>query len=152
MSRFFLALALAIAAPAANAQSADNWGRPVTCTGANPVTCTVAGMSVSDANLGAVMATINAMPPPQPPAPAVAPTTIATLAFMQRLTVGERQAIIVAARTSAAIQDWRDMVLAVAQVDVTDPLTIAGINSMAAVGLLTTARAAQILDLSKASP
>lgn len=78
--------------------------------------------------------------------------TIATLAFMQRLTVGERQAIIVAARSSAAIQDWRDMVLAVAQVDVTDPLTVAGINSMAAAGLLTTARAAQILDLSKASP
>ena len=82
----------------------------------------------------------------------VVPTTIATLAFMQRLTVAERQAIIVAARTSSAIQDWRDMVLAVAQVDVTDPLTIAGINSMAAAGLLTTARSAQILDLSRASP
>ncbi|CAB4149776.1 hypothetical protein UFOVP1433_32 [uncultured Caudovirales phage] len=81
-----------------------------------------------------------------------APTTIATLAFMQRLTVAERQAIIVAARTSAEIQDWRDVVLAVAQVDVTDPLTIAGINSMATAGLLTEARSVQILDLSKASP
>ena len=82
----------------------------------------------------------------------VVPTTVATLAFMQRLTVAERQAIIMAARSNAAIQDWRDMVLAVAQVDVTDPLTIGGMNGMAAAGLLTAARAAQILDLSRASP
>ena len=79
-------------------------------------------------------------------------TMIAPLAFRNRFTPAERQGIITAGRTSAAVQDVYDSLLAAIQVDVTDPTTIAGIQALEAAGLIAAGRAAQVLNLAVSSP
>ena len=86
---------------------------------------------------------INVWSPPVP-----VPTTIAPLAFIQRLTGDERTAI----RAIPALADFLDFVEAAVIVDVTDPLTTSAISGIVAYGALTAQRAAQVLDLSRTSP
>ena len=83
---------------------------------------------------------------------APAPTTIAPLDFMARLTASEQTAITTAGQSNAQVMLFLLKLAGAQQVDATDPLTIAGVNAMVAANLLTQVRATQILDLSQPSP
>jgi hypothetical protein len=85
-----------------------------------------------------------------PPPPA--PTIIAPLDFMSRLTPAEQTAIATAGQSNAQILLFLLKLSGATQVDVTDPLTVAGVNAMVSAGLLTAPRGAQILNLLQASP
>lgn len=85
-----------------------------------------------------------------PAAPAM--TLINPLAFRNRFTAAERQAIITAGRSNAAVQDVYDSLLAAIQVDVSDPTTIAGIQALEAAGVIGAGRAATVLNLAVSSP
>lgn len=71
---------------------------------------------------------------------------VTSLAFMERLTQAERIAIRTAARESAELEDWLDMLRAAQEVNLDDPRTVEGVGVLVAAGLLTSERAAEILS------
>jgi len=71
---------------------------------------------------------------------------ISKLAFMERFTDEELAAIYTAAKQSVQIEVWVDKLKLAEYVDVTDPQTIAGLQALAASGLLTEARVQEILQ------
>jgi hypothetical protein len=152
-AKYLIAALLLASAPAFAQAQTDAYGRPVTCSGAGPVTCSVDGATVTAPTIAAAITTLNGMAPASyvPPAPPPS-TTIAPLDFMARLTPAEQTAIATASQSNAQILLFLLKLSGATQVDVTDPLTIAGVNAMVGAGLLTTPRGAQILDLSRASP
>ena len=79
--------------------------------------------------------------PPQPPR-----TTIAAYDFINRLTPAEQGAIM------GARPMWGVQIAALGMVDVTNPTLLADFAAAVAGGLLTQARATQILNLSVPSP
>lgn len=81
------------------------------------------------------------------PAPA-APTQLSSLDFLKRFTSDERAAI----RATPALADWVSLATASTTIDVTDPLLLQGMAGAVAAGAITTARSAQILDLTHSSP
>ena len=83
---------------------------------------------------------------------APAQTTIAPLDFMARLTPAEQTAITTAGQSNASVMLFLLKLAGAQTVDVTDPLTVSGVSAMVGASLLTQPRAAQILDLSQASP
>ena len=79
--------------------------------------------------------------PPQPPR-----TTIPAFDFIDRLTSPEQAGFM------AAKPMWGVQIAALGTVDVTNPTLIADVNAAVAGGLLTQARATQIMNLAVASP
>lgn len=76
-------------------------------------------------------------------------TKVRPVDFLQRFTVEERTAIRGAAKSSPAIDDYLQMLAAVGagELDLTHPLTTAGVQALEAAGLIAAGRAAQILAL-----
>lgn len=91
-----------------------------------------------------------AFPEPAPENAIEAPLTPATpltkLAFMNRFTMEELAAIYTAAKTEVMVEVFMDKLKLAEYVDVTDPQTIAGLQALAASGLLTEARVQEILQ------
>jgi hypothetical protein len=67
------------------------------------------------------------------------------LQFLQRFTAAERVAIRQAAKAVPALEDYMAMLDAAQHIEIDRPDTIAGVNALAAAGLLTEQRAAEIL-------
>ena len=88
---------------------------------------------------------------PVPAAENIAPTTQASitpltkLAFMNRFTMEELAAIYTAAKTEVMVEVFLDKLKLAEHVDVTDPQTRAGLQALAASGLLTEARVQEVL-------
>jgi hypothetical protein len=126
----------------------DAHGRIVTVTTAGGHdTYAVAGVSVAvpeGTPAASALSTLAAMAPWAPLAETA--TLIDPLAFIGRLTQAE-QAAIMGVRPLWGLQLARMPI-----VDVTDPTLVADIGAAVAAGLLTQARAAQVLDLAQASP
>ena len=76
------------------------------------------------------------------------PPILSPYRFKRRMTAQERVAIRTAAATSPAIYDYMDMLDTAPSVNLTDSLTRDGIKSMVMMGLLTQARADEILNTS----
>lgn len=91
-----------------------------------------------------------AAPPATPPAPP--PTIIPPSAFIDRFSAAEQQAVMTASQSSWQINLWLTKAVAATSVDVTDARTIAGMGALVTAGILTSARCAQILNLTIASP
>jgi len=85
-----------------------------------------------------------------PPAPV--PTSLTASAFIARFTPAEQNAMATAAQTNPQILLLLIRLSAAQSINASDPTVIGGVNAMAAAGLLTQARAAQVLNYSKASP
>ena len=82
---------------------------------------------------------------PQPPPVDSRPPVITKLAFRFRLTDAEYVGILAAAKTEIAVQAWVETFAMVTQVNLADARTIAGVQQLAALDLLTDERAATIL-------
>ena len=153
--RYLILAAVSAASPALAQNFTDQYGRAVTCTpAADGVSCSSAdGLTVTAQTPAQASGVFNGMAPSTwvPPAPPP-PTTIDPLAFINRLTPAEQAAITTAGQSNVQVQLWLMKLASAQQVNVTDPLTIGGVNAMVAAGLLTAQRAAQILNLSVASP
>jgi hypothetical protein len=78
--------------------------------------------------------------PPPPPQVVISPYDLLML-----FTTPERVAIRTAAKASAAIEDWLDLLNHVPAVHLDDPETIAGVRALEAGGLIAQGRAGQIL-------
>lgn len=81
-----------------------------------------------------------ALPPPPPR------RVVTSLAFLERFTQAERITIRQAARQSADLEDWLDMLRAAQEIDLDDPRTNAGLLALSFAGLLTAERRAEILS------
>ena len=80
------------------------------------------------------------------PAPVVPPApTLTPLQFMALFTSAEETAIATAAQQSAAVLLWLVKTSGADYVSLGDANTIGGVNAIVAAGLLTAARAAQVL-------
>lgn len=77
-------------------------------------------------------------------APALA-KVVTKLAFMNRFTMEELAAIYTAAKTEVLVEVFLDKLKLAEEVDLADVQTIAGVQSMAASGLLTEVRAGEVL-------
>jgi hypothetical protein len=73
-------------------------------------------------------------------------TPLTKLAFMNRFTMEELVAIYTAAKTEVLVEVFLDKLKLAEHVDVTDPQTIAGLQALAASGLLTETRVQEILQ------
>jgi hypothetical protein len=82
---------------------------------------------------------------PQPPPVDTRPPVITKLAFRFRLTDAEYVGILAAAKTEIAVQAWVETFAMVTQVNLADARTVAGVQQLAALDLLTDERAATIL-------
>ena len=76
---------------------------------------------------------------------AALPRTITKLEYMNLFTEAELVAIYTAAKTSVLVEIWLDKFKLVSEVDLRDPTTAGGLQSMEAAGLIAAGRAAQIL-------
>lgn len=83
----------------------------------------------------------NASPPANTPA-----LPLTKLAFMNRFTLDELAAIYTAAKTEVMVEVFLDKFKLAEHVDVTDAHTVAGLQTLAANGLLTAARVQELLQ------
>jgi hypothetical protein len=149
----FLVLIALLFPFAASAQTVDAYGRVLTCSGQKPIVChSPDGITAANDAMGPIIQAFNATPPAGVSAYAPPPTTIAPLDFMARLTPVEQSAIANASQSNAQVLLFLLKLTGATAVDVTDALTQAGMAAMIAANLITSARGAQILDLSRASP
>lgn len=65
--------------------------------------------------------------------------------FLQRFTPGERAAFRIAAETDQNVADFQQLASAAQEIYSNDPTTIAGMNYLVSVGLLSQARADEVL-------
>src|SRR4051794_40945224 len=77
--------------------------------------------------------------------PAPGPDPVTALAFMERFTPDERQAIRAKATTNAQLADFFDLLRAAQIVHLGDARVVAGMDLMVSLALITAARKAQIL-------
>ncbi len=86
--------------------------------------------------------------PPEPSAPLPPPPRwiISKVAMISRFTSQEYVGVISAAKTDVEVQAWYDLFQAAGRVNLKDQRTIDGINSLAVKNLLTSERAAEILN------
>ena len=75
----------------------------------------------------------------------VARTILTPYQFVNLFTPTEMAGILAAATTNAAVNLYIEMLHFAQEVDLSDPNTVSGVNALAAAGLITAARAAQIL-------
>lgn len=88
---------------------------------------------------------------PYVPAPSVA-TTVGSYDFINRFSAAEQQAIQTAAQSNWQLQIWMTQLAAVGSVDVTTAKIQSGVAALVAAGLVTQARAAQVMNLAVSSP
>lgn len=69
------------------------------------------------------------------------------LDFMNLFTDAELEAIYSAAKTTVSVEVWLDKFKLADWVDLTDPRTVAGVQSLETAGLIATGRATTILGL-----
>ena len=81
--------------------------------------------------------------PPEPVQPVN--TRFTRLEFRNRLTGPEKEAIYIAADTSVAIRIWLDDLAAAEYIDLADAATIAAVNGLEALTLISVGRADEIL-------
>jgi hypothetical protein len=81
---------------------------------------------------------------PEPPPPPL-PPVITKVAMISRFTAQEYVGIVGATKTDVEVQAWYDLFQAANVVDLSDPRTVAGVNSFVTKGLLTQARADAVL-------
>lgn len=81
-------------------------------------------------------------PPPPPPPP---PTVVPVLTFKRLLTAAERISIRTTANSNPTVADWLDILDTASDVYLTDADTVAGVQYMVSLGLLTADRAAMVL-------
>ncbi len=128
----------------------DQYGRAVSfSTDGTTDTYAGGGITVSfPAGAGSQARALNTFNSMAPPGAIATPTpiTIDAADFIARLTPAEQAAIV------AADPLWAVKVAAAGTINVTDPVVIANANAAVAAGLLTAARAAQILNLAVTSP
>ena len=72
-------------------------------------------------------------------------TPLTKLAFMNRFTMEELAAIYTAAKTEVMVEVFLDKLKLAEHVDITDPQTTAGLQALAASGLLTEIRVQEVL-------
>ncbi len=118
-----------------------------------PLPANLAALSPSDASL----ADLNWAPPEWgyagegyipavfPDPPAAPELKVSALVFKLLFTPAERIAIRQAATTNPVVEDWLDLSNSAVDVILTSPVTIAGVNALEPLGLLTAGRPAQIL-------
>jgi hypothetical protein len=82
---------------------------------------------------------------PPPPVVDSRPPVITRIAFSSRLTDAEYVGIIAAAKTDVAVEAWLAKFNMVIQIDLSDQRTQAGVALLVSKGLLTQARADEIL-------
>lgn len=70
---------------------------------------------------------------------------ISKLDYMNRFTDAELAAIYTAAKTNINIEIWLEKFKLSSEINLDDPRTIAGVQSLESVGLITAGRAAEIL-------
>lgn len=78
----------------------------------------------------------------EPPAPS---RLISQTEFLRRLTNSELEAILAAAKASVAVEAWVYRFDRAGDVDLNDPLTVQGVQSLEVAGLLAAGRASQVL-------
>ena len=83
-----------------------------------------------------------------PPTEPVPPPSMTPLQFIDRLTDAEQLALATAAMTQPLIKLWYDKLLAADTVNLGDARLAQGVQAMVAAGLLTSARAEQLLSSS----
>jgi len=98
----------------------------------------VTGMNVGPLDLYDGVAFTKYVPPP-------AQEIITKAAMISRFTPQEYVGIISATKTDVEVQAWYDLFQAATVVNLSDPKIIAGIELLASKGLLTKARASEIL-------
>lgn len=97
----------------------------------------VDGYRVTTYDTGMVVRIIDAPAPPAPSPP------LSPLAFLRRFTAAER--VTVRASTDPYVQDFYRLLDRAAEVRLDDPDTVEGVDYLVQAGLLTSARAAEIL-------
>ena len=83
--------------------------------------------------------------PPSPPAPPAAARILTKVAYLKRFTQAERMAIRGAAKESPQVEDYVELLNLSEEVDLDDPETVLGVNTLEAAGLIGAGRAAEIL-------
>jgi hypothetical protein len=83
-------------------------------------------------------------PPPVEPAPP-APQFVTKVAFRFRLTDAEYVGILSAAKTDVEVQAWLETFNMVSQINLVDSRTVSGVATLVGKGLLTQARADEVL-------
>ena len=78
-------------------------------------------------------------------APSSPPASLSPLDFLRRFTVQERVAIRAAAATDPIIADFLDLLNRATEVHIDSPDTVAGVNYLVSIGLLSAARATEVL-------
>lgn len=93
---------------------------------------------------------IEFQPPTEPtsvlPEPRPETFNITALAFLQRFTAEERLAIREAARANGAIEDFLALVQTARFIELHNPATLAGLNYLVSLDLLSDTRAVEILQ------
>ena len=80
------------------------------------------------------------------PAPVILPITVLTkYQFMNRLTVPERIAIFELESSNSMVKMWLEMFKIADEIDVTNAETIAGVNMLSQLGVITSDRITEIL-------
>lgn len=82
---------------------------------------------------------------PAPVTPPTHRTRLTRLEFRNLFTQAEKQALYTAAQSSIDVQIFLDDLNAAQYVETTDPVTVAGLGALVSAGLLTQARADEIL-------
>jgi hypothetical protein len=93
-----------------------------------------------------VLALISAEQAAQAPAAPLPQKVITKLAFMNRFTMEELAAIYTAAKTEVMVEVFLDKLKLAEEVNLADSQTIAGLEALAASGLLTEARVQEVLQ------
>lgn len=88
----------------------------------------------------------SAFVPPPPPPPPPPRWVISKVAMISRFTSQEYLGVISAAKTDVEVQAWYDLFQATMRVDLKDQRIVDGINLLATKNLLTSERAAEILN------
>lgn len=83
----------------------------------------------------------------EPPAPTPAPTkrTLTKLEYMNRFTDAELAGIYTAAKTVIAVEIWLEKFKLATEINLDDPVTIAGLQAMEVATLLVVGRSQEIL-------
>lgn len=83
---------------------------------------------------------------PTPPTPPTHRTRLTRLEFRNLFTQSEKQALYTAAQSSVDVQIYLDDVNAAQYIETTDASTVNGLGALVAAGILTQARADEILE------
>ncbi len=80
---------------------------------------------------------------PEPPAPNY---IITKYAFLIRFTTAERTAALTESKTNVSVEDFWSLLYAAEYVDLSNPETIAGVDLLVSLGILTPARGQEVLN------